>query len=468
MNRLQHYLDVVDNLVWGVPLLLLLTVVGVYLTVRLKGIQFRYFWYAHKLAFSPSKSDNSSEGDISHFQALMTALAATIGIGSITGVATAITIGGVGSIFWMWVTALLGMATKYAEAVLAIKYRTVDKDNQMCGGPMYYIEKGLKMKWLAVLFAIFGILVAVGMGNLVQSNSVAIACKDLFNLDPLYTSLFLMVIIGFSLLGGIKSIGKMASILIPAMAIFYIVGGLIVIFFKAHEVPNALLLIVKKAFTGQAASGGFIGASIMQAIQMGVSRGVFSSEAGLGSSPIAAAAAKTDVPSRQALVSMCSVFITTGIVCTITALTIVLTGVLGQTDASGNVLNGAILVSRAFDAVIPGGSIIVTIALIPFAFSTTIGWAYYGEKCLEYLFGKKSINAFRVFYILLIIPGAFLSLNMVWSLSNIFNGLMAIPNLIGLLFLGSVVAKETQSFDKTFLAEKASQVKKAVLKKVGR
>jgi alanine or glycine:cation symporter, AGCS family len=461
MASIQKSLDAINNFVWGPPLLILLTVVGVYLTIRLRGIQFRYFWYAHKLAFS--KDDGKSEGDISHFQALMTALAATIGIGSITGVATAIATGGIGSIFWMWVAAGLGMATKYAEGVLAIKYRIVDGRKQMCGGPMYYIEKGMKQKWLGVVFAVFGILTAIGTGNMVQSNSVALACKELFHLDPLYTGLFLVIIIGISLLGGIKSIGKMASVLIPAMAIFYIIGGLFIISLRIEHVPHAIAMIVKTAFTGQAAAGGFLGATVMQAIQMGVSRGVFSSEAGLGSSPIAAAAAKTDTPSRQALVSMCSVFITTGVVCTITALTIVLTGVLGQTDASGKILDGSSLVLRAFNTVIPGGGIIVTIALIPFAFSTTIGWAYYGEKCLEYLFGLKSTIYYRILYILLVLPGAMLSLDMVWSIANILNGLMAFPNLIGLLCLGGIVSAETKVFEKILRKERKDKKAPAIV-----
>lgn len=452
MSNIQHYLDVVNNLVWGAPLLILLTVVGVYLTVRLRGIQFRRFWYAHKLAFG--KDQGSGAGDISHFQALMTALAGTIGIGSITGVATAIAIGGVGSIFWMWIAAGLGMATKYAEGVLAVKYRITDKHGAMCGGPMYYIEKGMKKKWLAVIFAVFGVFTAIGTGNMVQSNAVALACKQLFHLDPLYTGLFLVVIVGGALFGGIKSIGKFSSYLIPAMAIFYIGGGLLIIGAKFQYIPQALLSIIKAGLNGQAATGGFVGATMMQAIQLGVSRGVFSSEAGLGSSPIAAAAAKTDVPSRQALVSMCSVFLTTGIVCTITALVIVLTGVLGVTDINGKVLDGSALVLRAFDTVIPGGGVIVTIALIPFAFTTTIGWAYYGEKCLEYLFGIKSTLYYRAIYILLVLPGAMLSLDMVWGIANILNGLMAFPNLIGLLFLGGIVAKETNMFDKLVLEEK--------------
>jgi len=449
---MQHYLNLVNDMIWGLPLLLLLSVVGVYLTIRLRGIQFRRFWYAHKLAFT--KCDGKGEGDISHFQALMTALAGTIGIGSITGVATAIAIGGVGSIFWMWIAAGLGMATKYAEGVLAIKYRSVDAQGAMSGGPMYYIEKGLGKKWLGVLFAVFGVFTAIGTGNMVQSNAVALACKELFHLNPLYTGIILMVIVAGTLFGGIKSIGKFSSYIVPAMALFYIGGGLMIIGMKMDLIPAAFVAIFKAGLSGQAATGGFIGATIMQAIQLGVSRGVFSSEAGLGTSPIAAAAARSDVPSRQALVSMCSVFLTTGIVCTITALAIVLTGVLGQVDAAGKVLNGNSLVLRAFDSVLPGGGIIVTIALIPFAFSTTVGWAYYGEKCLEYLFGPRSTKYYRVIYTLLVVPGALLSLDMVWGIANILNGLMAFPNLIGLLLLGGVVAKETKSFDNLFFEER--------------
>lgn len=444
MSEFSIVLKKLNDVIWGYPLLILLCFVGIYLTIRLKGVQFRFLWYAHKLAFT--RSDDTAQGDISHFQALMTALAATIGIGSITGVATAIALGGIGSVFWMWVSASLGMATKYAEAVLAVKYRIVDKRGSMCGGPMYYLEKGVKQKWLAVLFAIFGAVTAIGTGNMIQSNSVALALKDLVNINPLYTGLIFLVLTGIALLGGIKSIGKITSILVPAMAIFYILGGLIIIGFEIKLVPAAFALIIKSAFKGQAAIGGFVGATVMQAVQMGVSRGVFSSEAGLGSSPIAAAAARTDTPSRQALVSMCSVFITTGIVCTITALVIILTGSLGLTDPSGHALNGSSLVLRAFDAVIPGGGLVVTIALIPFAFSTTLGWAYYGEKCVEYLFGYKSTTPYRIIYTLLVLPGAVLGLELIWDIANVLNGLMAFPNLIGLFCLTGIVAVETKSF----------------------
>jgi alanine or glycine:cation symporter, AGCS family len=452
MKTFIQCLDIVDQWVWGPPLLILLVLVGGYLTLRLKGLQFRYFWYAHKLAFT--RRDDHAQGDISQFQALMTALATTIGIGSITGVATAIATGGVGALFWMWVTALFGMATKYAEAVLAVKYRIVDEKGEMSGGPMYYLERGLKLKWLAILFCIFGAIAAFGTGNMVQTNSVSEALQDLCGLNPLVTGILLAGLTGCALFGGIKSIAKISTYLVPMMAIFYLVGGSGILALKAHAIPAAFVAIVKAAFTGQAAVGGFLGSSIMVAIQMGVSRGVFSSDAGLGNSPIAAAAAKTDTPGRQALISMCSVFITTCIICTITGLVIAVTGVLGQSDLNGNVLNGASMALKAFDTIFPGGRVIVTIAIIPFAYSTILGWAYYGEKCVEYLFGCRMIRWYRILFSLMAIPGCLLSLKVVWGFANIMNGLMAFPNLIGLFFLSGVVAAETKVFEKIIQREK--------------
>ena len=452
MTTLLPWLEKIDQWVWGPPLLILLVVVGGFLTWRLRGLQFRYFWYAHKLAFT--RSDDKSQGDISQFQALMTALATTIGIGSITGVATAIATGGVGALFWMWVTAMLGMATKYAEAVLAVKFRSVDKKGQMCGGPMYYLERGLNAKWLAIIFAVVGAITAFGTGNMVQSNSVAEALKDLCNFNPMWTGIILAVLTGASLFGGIKSIAKVSTYLVPAMAIFYLVGGGVIIAMKASAIPAALIMIFKSAFTGQAAVGGFLGSSMMLAIQMGVSRGVFSSDAGLGNSPIAAAAAKTDTPGRQALISMCSVFITTCIICTITGLVIAVTGVLGQTGANGEPLNGSLMALKAFDSIFPGGSIIVTIAIIPFAYSTILGWAYYGEKCVEYLIGSRFVAPYRILFALMAIPGCLLGLKVVWAFANIMNGLMAFPNLVGLFLLSGVVAAETKVFEKILLKEK--------------
>ena len=452
MLYLQRIIDQLNAWIWGPPLLILLVVVGIYLTLKTRGVQFRYLVYAHKLAFTPHQNENA-EGDISHFQALMTALAATIGIGSITGVATAIAIGGLGSLFWMWVAALIGMATKYGEAILAIKYRVVDEKGEMCGGPMYYLRAGLNSRFLAGAFAIFGAVTALGTGNLVQSNSVAEALHNLAGLPHWMSGLFLMAMVGFALIGGIKSIGRVASVLVPLMAIFYIGGGLLILALRFNQIPHAFFLIFEKAFTGQSAFGGFAGASVMLAIQMGISRGVFSSEAGLGSSPIAAAAAKTDTPGRQALVSMCSVFITTGIVCTITGLVIAVSGVLGQVDSHGVLLNGSSLALQAFDAVIPWGGVIVTIALIPFAYSTILGWAYYGEKCVEYLAGIRFVKAYRLLATLVVFPGAMLSLELAWGFSNMMNGLMAFPNLIGLFLLAGVIGRETQTFDRIVESE---------------
>lgn len=442
----MEILQFIDRLVWGPPLLILLLTVGIYLSIKLRWIQFRYLWYSHKLAFQ-KQHHTSGEGDISHFQALMTALAATIGIGSIAGVATAIAAGGVGSLFWMWIAALIGMATKYAEGILAVKYRITDDKGEMSGGPMYYLEKGANKKWLAVIFAVVGMITALGTGNMVQAHSVSEAMDELFHISPEICGIILAALTAFALFGGIKSIGKVSSYLVPAMAVFYLLGGLVIVGMNISLVPKALVLIIQSAFTGQAAVGGFLGSSLMLALQMGVSRGVFSSEAGLGSSPIAAAAARTDTPGRQALVSMSSVFITTCIVCTITGLAIAVTGVLGEIGHDGSLLNGSLLATRAFDTVIPGAGVIVAIALIPFAYSTILGWAYYGEKCFVYLFGFRKVFLYRLLFSLIVIPGSFLSLQAVWSFANIMNGLMAFPNLIGLLLLAPVVIRETKSFE---------------------
>ena len=407
-------------------------------------MQFRYLFYSIKLAFT--RQDDGAQGDISHFQALMTALAATIGIGSIAGVATAVFAGGLGAIFWMWISALLGMATKFGEAILAIKYRIKDEKGEMCGGPMYYLERGLQMKWLAIFFAIFGALAAIGTGNMVQANSVSLALGELLQIDPWVSGIVLAAVTGITLFGGIKSIGKVSSVLVPVMAVFYIVGGLIILLLRIDEIPAALSMIVKSAFTGQAAFGGFLGSTMMMGIQFGISRGVFSSEAGLGSAPIAAAAAKTDVPGRQALVSMSGVFITSFIVCTITGLAIAVTNVLGGSGPDGVPYNGSVLALKAFDTILPGGGVVVTISLILFAYSTIIGWAYYGEKCMEYLGGVKIVPWYRLLFTVALIPGAIMGLQTVWSFANIMNGLMAFPNLIGLFGLSSVIQAETRAF----------------------
>lgn len=456
MHQVQEILQNVENFIWGAPLIILLLGVGVYLTVILKGVQFRYLFYSLKLAFT--RHDDSAEGDISHFQALMTALAATIGIGSITGVATAVKAGGLGALFWLWISALLGMATKYSEAILAVKYREVDDKGEMCGGPMYYLKRGLGMRKMAIFFALMAAITALGTGNMVQANSVSNALRDLTGLNVGITGIILAVFTAIALFGGIKSIGRVSSLLVPVMAVLYIGGGLILLLYKVEQIPAAFSLIFRSAFTGQAAFGGFLGSTFMMAIQYGVSRGVFSSEAGLGSAPIAAAAAKTDVPGRQALVSMSGVFITSIIVCSITGLAIAVTGVMGEIDAAGKSLDGSVLIIRAFDTVLPGGGYIVTFSLMLFAYSTILGWAYYGEKSMEFLAGEKIVPWYRIVYTLILIPGATLGLDIVWSFANIMNGLMVFPNLIGLIGLSRVAATETRAFTDIIRQERKKKI----------
>ncbi len=455
-TNILQMLDVVYSWIWGPPLLILLMGIGIYLTIALKGLQFTYLGYALKLVFGPQKA-KEGKGDISHFESLMTALAATIGIGNIAGVATAIAIGGLGALFWMWVTALIGMAIKYAEAILAVKYRTTDERGEMCGGPMYFIEYGLGWKWLSVAFAIFGAIGAFGGGNMLQANSVADVMKSVFQLDPLWSGIAVAVFTGITLLGGIKSIGKVASFLVPFMAIFYIGGASLILLANFDKIPGALATIVSTAFTGQAAFGGFLGSSLLLAIQVGVSRGLMTSEAGLGTASIAAAAAKTDLPGRQALVSMTGCFLATIIMCSATGLVLGVTDVFGTLGPDGKILNGASMTVAAFQSTFSWGGYVVAIGLVLFAFTTVLGWSYYGEKCVEYLFGSKSVPIYRILFTLVIIPGAILELDVVWKISDICNGLMAIPNLIGLVALSGVVINETRSFLKILEVERAAE-----------
>ncbi len=446
MEQLNDFIGAVSDVVWGVPLLVLLVGTGVFLTLRLSFLQFRTLPYALKLSFSPSKQDKKSKGDISHFQALTTALAATIGTGNIAGVATAVVLGGPGAVFWMWITALFGMATKYAEAILAVKYRVEGKDGKMSGGPMYYLEKGLKLKWLAVLFAVFGAFAAFGIGNLVQSNSVASAMESTFNVPFWLTGVVLTVLAGLVILGGIKSIGRVTAYFVPFMALFYVIAGLVLIINNFDLVPAAVSLIFTDAFTGEAVAGGAIGA----VIRWGVARGVFSNEAGLGSAPIAAAAARTDYPGRQALVSMTQVFIDTIVVCSITGVAIVMGGMYTSGD-----FEGADLTSATFELFLGNtGSIIVAVGLAFFAFSTILGWSYYGEKCFGYLFKQEAVKYYRFVFVLAIFVGAITELSIVWGVADVFNGLMAVPNLIGLLGLSGVVVAETRRFLKVAKEEK--------------
>ena len=443
-RSLASWLNIIDAFLWGKILIFLIIGLGVFLTIRLKGMQFRYLWYSLKLAFT--RSDDQAQGDISQFQALMTAMAATIGIASIAGVSTAIVAGGFGAIFWMWIIALIGMATKFSEALLAVKFRQRDHRGQMRGGPMYYIEKGLGLKWLAVVFAFFGALSAFAGGNLTQSHSIAHALNEPGHIPVMGTGLVLTVITAVVLFGGIKNIGRVCSILVPAMASLYLIGGLIILGRYAYLIPQGLIMIVKGAFTGQAAVGGFLGASVTSAMHYGVARGVSSNEAGLGSAPIAAAAAKTDLPGRQALISMSGVFLSTMVVCTVTALVIAVTHVLGSVDSAGNVLNGVALVMEAFRRVIPHGQWIVAIGVALFGYSTIIGWAYYGEKCFEYLGGERFLPLYRCAFCSVTFLGTLLSLDVVWPIVDIMNGLMALPNIIGLFALSSLVTVESNQF----------------------
>jgi len=430
----------VGTFAWGPPMLIFLVGTGFWLTIALRGIQFRKLWHSLYLALVKRKEETDEPGDITHFQALMTALSATVGTGNIAGVATAIAAGGPGALFWMWITGLVGMATKYSEAVLAVKYRKVDEDGTMSGGPMYYISRGLGWKWLGTLFAIFAAVAAFGIGNMVQSNSVADAVEATFQVPFYVTGIILMIFTAVVILGGIKNIGKVTGVLVPIMIVFYMAGALIILVLNIAAIPAALALIVKQAFTPTAASGGFLGAGVMMAIRMGVARGVFSNESGLGSAPIAAAAAQTKHPVTQALVSMTQTFIDTIIVCTMTGLVLILTGAWD----SGK--TGAELTTFAFQLGFPGGAYVVTIGLVLFAYSTILGWSYYGEKSIEYLFGEKAVMPYRIVFVIFVGVGAVAKLDLVWSLSDTFNGLMAIPNLIGLLALSPIIVKETKSY----------------------
>ncbi len=429
----------IRNFIWGTPLLVLLVGTGIFLTIRLKGLQIRGLVYSLYLAFIQRKEDDEEAGDISHFQALMTALAATVGTGNIAGVATAIVAGGPGALFWMWVTGLFGMATKYAEAVLAIKYREKDEFGTMSGGPMYYISKGLGMKWLGSLFAVFAAIAAFGIGNMVQSNSVAEAVKTSLNIPHYITGIVLALFTAMVVLGGIKSIARVTQVLVPIMIAIYFIGALIILMLKISVIPGIFAQIFKSAFTPTAALGGFLGTTLRETMREGVARGVFSNESGLGSAPIAAAAAKTPNPVKQALVSMTQTFIDTLVVCTMTGLVILSSG-LWTMDKTG-----AELTALSFRESLPGGigEFVVTFGLIFFAYSTILGWCYYGEKSIEYLFKERAVKIYRIVFVIFVAVGTMLKLETVWTLADIMNGLMAFPNLVGLIGLSSIIVAET-------------------------
>lgn len=438
---IESILSAIDSFIWGAPLLILLSGTGLYLTLRLGFIQIRYLPRALGYLF---KKDKGGKGDVSSFAALCTALAATIGTGNIVGVATAVQAGGPGAIFWMWLVTLLGMATKYAECLLAVKYRVRDKNGFMAGGPMYYIERGLGIKWLAKLFALFGVMVAFfGIGTFPQVNAITYAMQDTFNIPVLVTAIIVTLLVGLIILGGVKRIATASSVIVPFMAILYVTTSLVIILLNIEKVPDAISLIIYSAFDPQAALGGAVGFTVMKAIQSGVARGIFSNESGLGSAPIAAAAAQTREPVRQGLISMTGTFLDTIIVCTMTGIVLVLTGAWNNPELAGATVTNYAFAQGLGTSI---GATIVTVGLLFFAFTTILGWYYYGERCFVYLVGIRGVKLYRLAYIVLVGLGSFLHLNLIWIIADIVNGLMAFPNLIALIGLRKVVIEETKDY----------------------
>lgn len=436
MQTLENIVGQVSNFMWGPAMLILLFGTHIYLTIRLKFPQ-RYIGKMIKMGFGGKKE---GEGDISQFGALTTALAATIGTGNIVGVSTAIAAGGPGAVLWMWLTGVFGISTKYAEALLAIKYRVKTANGTMAGGPMYALERGLKQKWLAVFFAAMTAITAFFIGNAVQANSITSMVNETFQIPSYIIGIILAVITAIVIIGGVKRIASVCEKLVPFMAVFYVIGCMFLLAKGYKTLPNTLQLIVSSAFTGQAAAGGFLGATVVQAMRFGVARGLFSNESGLGSAPIVAAAAQTKNPVRQALVSASGTFWDTVVVCAITGLVIVNSG------EWMNGYNGAKLTKEAYCHMYGVGKVILSVGLLTFVFSTILGWCYYGEKCVEYLFGTKSIKYYRWLWVMMVFVGSVASLGIVWGIADITNALMAIPNLISLLFLSGVTVAATRKY----------------------
>lgn len=439
----QEIVGSINAVVWGPWMLALILGTGIYLSIGLKGLPIRKIGHGFRMLFKGR--EGSGEGDISPFNALMTSLSATVGTGNIVGVATAVGIGGPGALFWMWCTALVGMATKYGEAVLAVEYRETDERGKKVGGPMYYIRNGLgpNWAWLAVLFALFGTLAGFGIGNTVQANSVADALHSSFSIPEYLSGLVMMVLVGAVLLGGIQRIANVAGAVVPLMAGLYLLATSIILLMNFTAIPDAILLVVKSAFSPVAAGGGFAGATIMMALRMGVARGIFSNEAGLGSAPIAHAAAETDHPVKQGTIAMLGTFIDTLVICTMTGLVLI----ISNAWTSGE--EGAALTTLAFTSELPFGDKIVAVSLALFAFTTILGWSYYGERCAEYLFGVRVIIPFRILWVLAVYVGATSELSEVWGVADTLNGLMAIPNLIGLLLLSPIIFKLSKAYFET-------------------
>ncbi|MGI6407360.1 MAG: alanine/glycine:cation symporter family protein [Thiopseudomonas sp.] len=445
MDTLVNLLNTINGVVWGPPMLILILGVGLFLSVGLKMMPILRIGTGFRLMLKGAKARKGEEnaGEIPPFQALMTALSATVGTGNIAGVATAIFLGGPGALFWMWMSALVGMGTKFSEAVLAVRFREVDEQGNHTGGPMYYIKNGLgpRWAWLGSVFALFGCVAAFGAGNTVQANSIADVLQADFNVPAWLTGLILMVLVGLVLIGGVRRIGRVAAALVPAMIIFYLVAGVGALLLNAAAVPGAIIMVVESAFTPVAAQGGFAGAAVWAAIRFGVARGIFSNEAGLGTAPIAHASAQTKEPVRQGLIAMLGTFIDTIIICSITGLTIVISGVW----TSG--ISGAALTSAAFTSSIPVlGEYVVPIALAIFAFTTVLGWSYYGERCAEFLFGIRVIRLYRAIWVMVLPVGAVVSLELVWLMADTLNALMALPNLIALVLLSPVVFRLAREY----------------------
>ncbi|MAB97739.1 MAG: sodium:alanine symporter family protein [Pseudomonadaceae bacterium] len=441
MEFINTLVNQINGLVWGPPMLVLILGTGLFLMLRLKFMPLTHIAAGFRLMWQGRVKDDNESGEITPFQALMTTLAATVGTGNIAGVATAIFLGGPGALFWMWCTALVGMATKYCEVVLAVHYREKDANGEHVGGPMYAIKNGLgkKWAWLGTAFAIFGGLAGFGIGNMVQVNSMAGALEETFGVTPLITGVVSMVLVGMVILGGIRRIGKVAASLVPFMCVAYIIAAIVVLVVNAAQIPAAFNLIFTHAFSPIAATGGFAGAAVIAAIRFGVARGIFSNEAGLGTAGIAQAAGTTDSPIRSGMIGMLGTFIDTLVICTMTGLVIICSGVW----TSGT--SGAALSAAAFDSAMPGiGGPILTIALVVFAFTTILGWSYYGEKCWEYMVGTKSNMPFRIVWVLAVPFGAMAHLDFAWLVADTLNGLMAIPNLLSLLLLSPVVIKLTK------------------------
>ena len=436
MENLEHALQTISDLVWGPPLLILLCGTHLYLTFRLRFVQ-RFIGKAIRISLGRGQE---GAGDVSQFGALTTALAATIGTGNIVGVATAVAAGGPGAVLWMWLTGVFGIATKYAEALLAVRYRTTNAAGQMAGGPMYVLERGMNARWLGIVFALLTAVSAFGIGNMVQANSISSMVQENFAIAPWITGILMTGLTAVVILGGIKSIASVCERLVPFMAIFYVAGCLLLLAMNFSGLPATVELIFTSAFTGQAAIGGFLGAGMKEAIRYGVARGLFSNESGLGSAPIVAAAAQTKNPVRQALVSSTGTFWDTVVVCAMTGLVLVNSG------EWMNGLKGAALTNAAFSDVPVVGPIVLTGGLLTFVFSTILGWSYYGEKAAEYLLGAKVVRPYRWLWVAAVMLGSVLSLPVVWSFADIANGLMAVPNLISLLVLNRVLVRETREF----------------------